>query len=84
MTPKPIPRRNPHGGFVCFRRMAFQGSRDLWRFNQRFRNCIAEPLFPVALAFDAPTEGRVAVKVIDRAAMETMRILEVSGIRRGT
>ena len=38
-----------------------------------------EQLFsPTTIPFDPPTEGnKIAVKVIDRAAMETMRILEV-------
>lgn len=32
---------------------------------------------PVTIPFDPPLEGRIAVKVIDRAAMETMRVLDV-------
>ena len=38
-----------------------------------------EQLFTATtIPFDPPTEGKVAVKVIDRAAMETMRILETT------
>ncbi len=33
------------------------------------------------IPFDPPTEGKIAVKVIDRAAMETMRVIEWQHIR---
>ena len=50
--------------------------RDLARHvdNERWEQLFTATTIP----FDPPTEGKVAVKVIDRAAMETMRILEIA------
>ena len=51
--------------------------RDLSRHidNGRWERLFTATTIP----FDPPTEGKVAVKVIDRAAMETMVILDASG-----
>ena len=56
--------------------------RRLNRIKKDFKRTIDERhwkrLFsPITIPFNPPIEGRIAVKVIDRAAMETMRILEV-------
>ena len=50
--------------------------RDLARHvdNERWEQLFTTTTIP----FDPPIEGKVAVKVIDRAAMETMRILEIT------